>query len=192
MRLGSDLVERRNRLRRAKTKQQNKRQNKGTDMKTTTLIHTLTAALLLSGSTVAVLAQDTATPTCPLGYEPGYGRTLTPEQRAEHQAAVQQLVTELRAKRDAGTITAEELAWLEQYEQRASHGNRFGKRQKANCPVALSTPSNGTETLLAAQGKGKGTGPKDGSGKKKGAGKGSKNCPASRSEAIDDTTALEA
>ena len=87
-------------------------------MKTTTIVKSIVAAMLLSGSTTVLLAQTAPTPTCPLGHEPGYGRTLTPEQRAVQQAAVQKLVTELRAKRDAGKITAEELVWLEQVEKR--------------------------------------------------------------------------
>jgi hypothetical protein len=87
-------------------------------MKTTNIIKSVVAAVLLSGSATILMAQTAATPTCPFGHEPGYGRSLTPEQRAVQQAAMQQLVTELRAKRDAGTITAEESAWLAQVEQR--------------------------------------------------------------------------
>jgi hypothetical protein len=97
-----------------KTKQTNER----TVMKATTLVKSIVAAMLLSGSATVLLAQTAATPTCPFGHEPGYGRTLTPEQRAVQRAAMQQLVTELRAKRDAGTATTEELAWLAQVEQR--------------------------------------------------------------------------
>ncbi len=115
-----------------KTKQTDER----TVMKTKTIIKSIAAALLLSGSATVLLAQNAATPTCPFGHEPGYGRSLTPDQRAEHRNAVQQLVAELRAKRDAGTITAEEAAWLEQVERRggmcingAPRGPRAGKGQ---------------------------------------------------------------
>ena len=76
------------------------------------------AALLVAGAATALLAQTPTTPVCPFGHAPGYGRTLTPEQRAAHQAVAQQLVAELKAKREAGKATAEELAWLERVEQR--------------------------------------------------------------------------
>ncbi|MHC1767502.1 MAG: hypothetical protein AB9869_25025 [Verrucomicrobiia bacterium] len=79
------------------------------------IIKSIMAALLLSSSATALLAQDAATPTCPLENELGYGRALTPEQRIAHRAVVQQLVTELQAKREAGTITPDESAWLEQH-----------------------------------------------------------------------------
>ncbi|MHC1763616.1 MAG: hypothetical protein AB9869_04815 [Verrucomicrobiia bacterium] len=98
------------------------------------IIKSIVAALLLSSSATALLAQDAATPTCPLGHAPGYGQTLTPEQRAAQRAIVQQLVTELQAKREAGTINAGELAWLAQFENRGGRcingeprGPRAGK-----------------------------------------------------------------
>ncbi|MHC1767425.1 MAG: hypothetical protein AB9869_24625 [Verrucomicrobiia bacterium] len=100
------------------------------------ILKSIVAALLLSSSATALLAQDAATPTCPLGHEPGYGQTLTPEQRIAHRAVVQQMVTELQAKREAGTINAEELAWLGQFENRGGRcingeprGPRAGKGQ---------------------------------------------------------------
>jgi hypothetical protein len=68
------------------------------------------AEMLLSGSATVLLAQNAATPTCPFGHEPGYGRSLTPEQRAEHRAGVQLLVTEL----------------LRQARRRHDHGRRNG------------------------------------------------------------------
>lgn len=95
-----------------------KDQHRNTIMKTTTLLKSILLAGLLSGSASILLAQNAANPVCPLGREPGYGRSLTPEQRADHQAAVRELIAELQAKSDAGTATAEELAWLEQVKQR--------------------------------------------------------------------------
>jgi hypothetical protein len=185
------LVERRNRSRRnSKTKQQLK--NERTVMKATTLVISIMAAMLLSGSATVLLAQNAATPTCPLGQEPGYGRTLTPEQRAEHRAAMQQLVSELRAKRDAGTITAEEAAWLAQVEQRGGKciggpnqgrgqgprdgtGNQYRQGRKAGSPQAAVAPAEHRAPVLYAQGKGagkgKGTGPRGGTGNKNGKGK---------------------
>jgi hypothetical protein len=161
-------------------------------MKATTLVTSIMAAMLLSGSATVLLAQTAATPTCPFGHEPGYGRTLTPEQRAVQRAAMQQLVTELRAKRDAGTATAEELAWLEQVEQRVGKciggpnqgrgqgprdgtGNQYRQGRKAGSPQAAVAPAEDRAPVLYAQGKGggkgKGTGPKDGTGNKNGKGK---------------------
>lgn len=78
----------------------------------------IVAAVLLSGSATILLAQNATWTGCPFGYPPGYGRSLTPEQRVEHRATVQKWVSDLRAKRDAGTITAEELALLQRVEQR--------------------------------------------------------------------------
>jgi hypothetical protein len=171
-----------------KTKQTNER----TVMKATTLVTSIMAAMLLSGSATVLLAQTAATPTCPFGHEPGYGRTLTPEQRAVQRAAMQQLVTELRAKRDAGTITAEESAWLAQVEQRGGKciggpnqgrgqgprdgtGNQYRQGRKAGSPQAAVAPADDHAPVLYAQGKGagkgKGTGPKDGTGNKNGQGK---------------------
>jgi hypothetical protein len=81
------------------------------------LTKAIVAALLLSGSTLILPAQSN-TAACPLGNEPGYGRTLTPEQRAEHRAAMQKLVADLQAKAKSGVLTAEEEALLAQIEQR--------------------------------------------------------------------------
>jgi hypothetical protein len=50
--------------------------------------------------------------------EPGQGRFLTAEQRVARQQQMQTSVANLRAKKAAGTLTAEEQAWLEQAEQR--------------------------------------------------------------------------
>jgi Spy/CpxP family protein refolding chaperone len=83
-------------------------------MKMTHITRSIVAAVLLSGSATVLLAQNAANSPCPFGHEPGYGRTLTPEQRAAHQAVVQQYLTELRQKQANGTMTAEEQAWLKQ------------------------------------------------------------------------------
>jgi len=119
-------------------------------MKTTTIVKSIVAAILLTGSATILMAQAAAAPTCPLGHEPGYGRSLTPEQRAVQRAAMQQLATELRAKRDAGTITAEEAAWLAQVEQRggkcingAGQGHRRGLRDGTGPRNADGTCPNG-------------------------------------------------
>ncbi len=87
-------------------------------MKKTIILKSIIAAMLLVSSATVLLAQTTTAPTCPLGHEPGYGRSLTPEQRTAQRAVVQQLVNELRGKRAAGAITAEELAFLDQIEKR--------------------------------------------------------------------------
>jgi hypothetical protein len=88
-----------------------------THMKTSMITKSFLAFLLILGAT-AILPAQSAKPVCPLGNQPGYGRTLTPEQRAQHRTAVQQMVTELRQKQANGTLTAEEKTWLQQVEQR--------------------------------------------------------------------------
>jgi hypothetical protein len=86
-------------------------------MKTTTIIKSVIAAVILCGSATILMSQS-GTPACPLGHEPGYGRTLNAEQKAAQCTAVQQLVAELRQKQTSGTITTEEKAWLQKVEQR--------------------------------------------------------------------------
>jgi hypothetical protein len=87
-------------------------------MKKRTILRSIVAAVLLGGSTVILTAQESATPACPFGHERGYGRSLTPEQRAAHCAVAQQFISELRQKQADGTLTAEEQAWLQRAEQR--------------------------------------------------------------------------
>jgi hypothetical protein len=90
-------------------------------MNTTKLIAGMAAAALLCGSASALTAQDASTP-CPFGHAPGYGRSLTPEQQSAHREAVRQLMSELRQKQVAGTLTAEETSWLQQARQRGGMG----------------------------------------------------------------------
>ena len=87
-------------------------------MKMNHLAKSLLTAVLLASPVSALRAQDAATSPCPFGHEPGYGRKLTPEQRAEHRAAMQQYLSELRQRQADGTLTAEEQAWLQQAEER--------------------------------------------------------------------------
>jgi hypothetical protein len=132
-------------------------------MKTMTIIKSILAAVLLSSS-MAILMAQAATPACPLGHEPGYGRTLTPAQKAEQCAAVQQLVAELRQKQAQGTLTAEEQAWLKQVEQRCGqcvNGKGWG-----------SGAAKG-QGACGGKGQGKGQGLCDGTGPRGGSG----NCP---------------
>lgn len=86
-------------------------------MKTSTILKSILAAILLSGSATLLMGQTTPA-ACPLGHPPGYGRTLTAEQKSAQCASVQKLVAELRQKQANGTLTAEEQAWLKQVEQR--------------------------------------------------------------------------
>lgn len=97
-------------------------------MKTIPAIHSILLATVLACSAAIGLGQNAAPPACPLGHEPGYGRSLTPEQRMAQRAVVQQLVNELRAKREAGTLTAEEAAWLEAVETRGGPCLNGGQR----------------------------------------------------------------
>jgi hypothetical protein len=87
-------------------------------MKTTTILKSIVVAALLSGSATIATAQESAAPSCPFGHEPGYGRSLTPEQREAHRVIAQQLIAELREKEAAGMLTAQEQAWLARVEQR--------------------------------------------------------------------------
>lgn len=126
------------------------------------LTKAIVAALLLCGSTIILPAQST-TPVCPLGNEPGYGRTLTPEQRAEHRAAMQKLVADLQAKAKSGVLTAEEEALLARIEQRGGmcltgtpRGCGMGKGQCAG---------NGAgQGMGMGRGQGMGRGLRDGTG----------------------------
>jgi hypothetical protein len=118
-------------------------------MKNKIIIRSIVAAVLLSGSAAILTAQENNTPACPFGHEPGYGRSLTPEQRAAHRAVAQQLISELRQKQADGTLTAEEQAWLERIERRGG--------------MALTgTPRGGgagkAQGLRQGQGQGKGQG----------------------------------
>jgi hypothetical protein len=123
-------------------------------MKMTHITRSIVAAVLLSGSATGLLAQNTANSPCPFGHEPGYGRNLTPEQRAEHRAAVQQYVAELHPKQANGTMTAEEQAWLKQAQER---GGR--------CITGTPRGPGAGKGLRAGQGAGKGPGAGQGAGK---------------------------
>jgi hypothetical protein len=132
-------------------------------MKTKFVIQAFIAALLLAGSAGGVFAQDT-TPACPFGYPPGTGKTLSTEQRAQHIAALQATVQALQAKQEAGTLSNEEQAWLQQVEQRGGYfrtGIPRGKR-------------GGQEAVQGLrQGPRDGAGPRgDGTGRRLGQGKG--------------------
>lgn len=136
-------------------------------MKTTTIVKAILAAVLLNGSATMLNAQ-TSTPVCPFGHEPGYGQSLSPEQRAEHRAVMQQYIAELRQKQADGTLTAEEQTWLQQAEQRGG-------------PCVTGAPRG------AGAGKGKCAGNGAGQGKRRGLrdGTGPRNasgaCPLGRS-----------
>ncbi len=128
-------------------------------MKHTNIIKSIVAAALLSGSTAILTAQESPTPACPFGHQPGYGRSLTPEQKEAHRAVAQQFISELRQKQADGTLTTEEQAWLRRVEQRGG--------------MALTgTPRSGGagkgHGLRQGQGQGKGQGkrqgPRDGTG----------------------------
>jgi hypothetical protein len=136
----------------------------GSDMKTKLMFKAVAAAAMLGGSTVGLLAQDqNTTPVCPFGYPPGTGQTLTPEQRADHIAVLQAKVQELRAKREAGTLTQEERAWLEQVEQRGGYfrtGIPRGWRGQRTQPQDLRDDAAPVDQQVI--GRGFGRGPRDG------------------------------
>lgn len=134
-------------------------------MKITTITKSMLAAVLLMGSATILMAQtataQTAKPTCPLGYEPGYGRSLSAEQRAQHRAAVQQLVAELRQKRTNGTITTEEQTWLQQVEQR---GGMCINGTPRGCGAGRGPGAGNCARTRQGQGQGQGRGLRDGTG----------------------------
>jgi hypothetical protein len=139
-----------------------KQTNIKNDMKTKLMLKAVTAAAMLGGATVGLLAQD-ATPACPFGYPPGTGQTLTPEQRADHIAVLQAKVQELRAKREAGTLTQEEQTWLEQVEQRGGYFRtgvpRGGRGERASRQGLREGAEPVDEPVI---GRGFGRGPRDG------------------------------
>lgn len=81
------------------------------------------AALLLGSPALTLQAQDSANPSCPWGHPPGYGRNLSPDERAAQRAACDEFLTTLREKQAQGSLTAEEQAWLERFEQRRGPGS---------------------------------------------------------------------
>lgn len=156
-------------------------------MKMAIFTKSIMAAVLLTGSTTLLLAQTAPTSTCPFGHEPGFGRSLTPEQRAAHQATMQEAVATLQAKLDAGTITAEELAWLEQAEQRGGpcingtpRGPRAGKGQGMGWGRQHRQGQGKGQGMRwgCSQGQGQGQGPGAGRGQRRGLRDGTGPCSA--------------
>jgi hypothetical protein len=75
------------------------------------------AALALVWSALTIPAQNTTTQTALPAWTPGPAWSLTAEQLAERRQMVQATLADLRAKRDVGTINANEKAWLDRMEQ---------------------------------------------------------------------------
>jgi hypothetical protein len=89
-------------------------------MKTTSLHRVALFAATSVALTWALNAADLS--QSPPPPKQGQGRLLTPEQRQERHQQIQAIWSELQARKAAGTLTAEEQAWLNQIEQR---GGRF-------------------------------------------------------------------
>jgi hypothetical protein len=107
------------------------------------------SAIALSGQTGAVLP----------ALEPGQGRFLTSEQRVARQQQMQTTVANLRAKKTAGTLTAEEQAWLDQAEQRggwcingtpALLGHEMTPEQRTACQQQMQKYITGLRAKKAA------------------------------------------
>jgi hypothetical protein len=148
-------------------------------MTTIHLIKILALAAVLGGSAPALTAQN-ATAECPFGQVPGSGRLMTPEQRAVHRAAAQQLLLELRQKQADGTLTAEEQAWLQQVRQRGGRGI-IGTPRGAGSGEGQGLrsgqgPRDG-QGLREGRGQGRGQGFRDGQGHRQGQGQGLKQGP---------------
>jgi hypothetical protein len=120
-------------------------------MKTSSIIKSIAAAILLLNVGSMLIAQTANNNTCPLGNQPGYCQTLTPEQRMVYRAAVQKYVSELKQKQANNQLTTEEQAWLKNLEQR---GGMMGF---------------GPKGAGMGRGQGKGMGPGQGMGRRMGA-----------------------
>lgn len=108
--------------------------------------------------------------------QPGPAWTLTPEQLAERQKQMQVTLAQLRMKRDNGTITMNEKAWLERVEQAGGwcvngiprgpgggtglgRGNGTGPRaQLGLCPLVNTTSTTARTTAGGGRGWGRGGG----------------------------------
>lgn len=136
-----------------------------------------------------------ATPT----WTPGPAWRLTPEQLAERQQKVQATLADLRAKRDNGTINANEKAWLDRMEQAgglcvngvprgggrgAGLGPRNGtgpRAQMGTCPL-VNDPSAGPTLGQGGRGGGFGRGWCGGRGLGQGRGFGLRNGTGPRAQ----------
>jgi hypothetical protein len=83
-------------------------------MKTKSLI---VLGLILAVSALIASAQTTGNQTPGQTWPPGPAWKLTPVQRGERQQRIQAILTDLRTKRDNGTINTNEKAWLDRMEQ---------------------------------------------------------------------------
>jgi hypothetical protein len=145
--------------------------------------------LILIGSVCTTFAQTTTGPTN------GPAWSLTPEQRAARQQQVQTTLADLRAKRDNGTITANEKVWLERMEQAGGlcvngvprgggRGAGFGPRaQMGTCPfVTHATAATVTSAPGGGRGRGFGMGWRGGRGRGQGNGLGLRDGTGPRSQ----------
>jgi len=157
----------------------------------------LALALILSALTLP--AQNTPAPSPTPTWTPGPAWRLTPEQRAERQQKVQSFLADLRAKRDNGTINAQEKAWLDRMEQagglcvngvprgggqRAGLGPRNGtgpRAQMGTCPL-VNDPSLAGPAGPGARGGGFGLGWCGGRGRGQGGGFGLRNGTGPRAQ----------
>jgi hypothetical protein len=120
--------------------------------------------VILTVSALSGAAQNAQNQTTnPLG-SPSPAWRLNPEQRAEHRQKTQILLNDLRVKRDNGTITMNEKAWLESMEQTGGtsvngaprgggRGGGFGPRngtgpraQMGFCPLAANNQAAAVAT----------------------------------------------
>jgi len=135
--------------------------------KTNILLKTIVAAAMLGAIPMGLRAQEEE-PFCPFGYEPGTGRAMTAEQRTEHISALQAKLQELSARHQAGTLTDEEQAWLDQVTRRGGL-NRTGipRGPRGGQDVRQGRHQGSREGVGprggAGYGRGQGYGPRDGS-----------------------------
>ncbi|MCL5097753.1 MAG: hypothetical protein M1608_09565 [Candidatus Omnitrophica bacterium] len=129
-------------------------------------------SLVMAAATLGLMAQTapaqtaTAPATVP-AWTAGPAWSLTPEQLAQRRQMVQNTLADLRAKRDNGTITANENAWLGRMEQAgglcvngvprgtqgAGQGLRNGTGPRAQmglCPYATAATTTANATVSNA------------------------------------------
>ena len=160
--------------------------------------------LALVAGALGVQAQNTPAPSPSTTNTGGPAWRLTPEQRAERQQFIQATVLDLQARRDNGTLNANEKAWLDRMEQAGGplvngvawgggRGVGLGPRngtgpraQMGACPLvngspAVSTPAAGFRGrgFGMAWGGGRGWGQGGGFGMRNGTGPRARNgtCP---------------
>lgn len=156
-------------------------------------------SLAFAAGVLAVQAQNTPAQSPSPTITRGPVWRLTPEQRAERQQFIQATVLDLQARRDNGTINANEKAWLDRMEQAGGlcangvprgggRGAGLGPRngtgpgaQLGICPLVNGSPAVSTRAT-GFRGRGCGMGWRGGCGRGQGGGFGMRNGTGPRAQ----------